>query len=175
MKKIIICFAVALSIVMSSSAVFAGSGKAFIPSWRVFRDASSSTHYETKIWLSNISDSTISLTITLYSQDNSSGYPTVFSDDTELHCVNYSGTYNENPTTGSVTFDIAPYETCYFQAYSGNDQSDTYGHGFIEWTAADDENQPALGLVAHGYTKYINLGNTRSYAYDITINGGNPF
>ncbi len=176
MKKLIISMAVVVSMVLTGSIVFASQGKAFIPSWRVYRDTNPNTHYATHIWLSNISDSIITVTITLYSKDNTSGSPTVFSVDSAMNCTNYSGSsYTENPTTGSVEFEIDPYETSRFTIYSASEYSDTFGYGFVEWEEKGSNNLPTLGLVAQGYLQYHHFDDTRSYAYDITINGGNPF
>ncbi len=190
MKKLLISMAIIVSIVMSSSAVFAGSGTAVIPHFYGYTINDDDQH-PVQVFMSNISDKTITVNITFFKSDG-----TILQEGSAgdlgagvgiLKAYNTSGTYNENlnsSTAPTFSFDIDANETSYVRLDIGS--TIKYGYGLIEWnneTATTiTPNSPAL--VAHCRIQQYNtdsrdISTTENWAYvgwySVPINNGLPF
>lgn len=160
--------ALVLGIVFTSSSVLAENGKAFIPFWQCWHNTTTG-YRDTDFWITNITPNSIIVTVTLYSKDNTSGSPTIFSDNNVLGVYNAS-TYELDPTVGSVEITIAPYESSRLNIYSASTYSRIWGYGSIEWEQPDNV---GTGLLVYGQTSYFD---TNFYGKtEITINNGQPF
>lgn len=171
-------FALLLTVLLPSFVLAApsASGIATIPLWQGYY-ASVHDQQLSTITVSNITGSTVSVTITLYSHDG-----TVVSDDGSgtTGFVRYlspsstiSSSYDDSISTGTVSFDIGAHETAtvflQFSSATGD-----WGYGTIQWTAAAGPGIKAL--VAH-------MRNNRTVATsgvsvsenDVMVNGGLPF
>ncbi len=140
------------------------TGKAVIP---VYGAGGSN---QTSINISNITDSPIDVTVTLYYPDG-----TIIIDDgsisTGLIYSTYATmlNYNDQHTDSTLTFTLNAHSTCRFKTNITTSQIQN-GYGVISWS----QNGTTLqGLVANA-----SLGattTTYTTAQNITINGGMPF
>ncbi|MCW8928947.1 MAG: hypothetical protein OQL19_01765 [Gammaproteobacteria bacterium] len=131
-----------------STLAFAGSGKAISPHW----SGDDSTTSPTYIFISNITDKNVNVSVTFYGDDG-----TVIPVTTYTNFIN-GNTQLAPRATGRVK--ISP-------------PVRTNGYAVIEWeNEASDDN--IVALVAHGYRVMVNSTYRRA---DITIpvNNGMPF
>ncbi len=162
MKKILVCLVVMACLLGLSNVAFGTSGSAVINHyWSTTGGAYSHLN------VSNITDSTISVKITLYLLDG-----TILYDSSTNQSSGYvkidAGTilnYTEGDNTKTVSFDLAANQTCRF-VVSG---FTAYGYGIIEWTQNSKETK---GLVAS--STLVNTGSGISISV-IPINNGLPF
>lgn len=131
-----------------SLAAFAGSGKAIVPHWH----SSLSDGLRNRIHVSNITDNTLNVTITLYNKNGS---------------VYNSGLTYTNFITSNT--QLAANSSGYLQMYGSTD----YGYAVIEWsnTGTDDD---VLGLVAYSSKTVVNGPEWRADV-GIPVNNGLAF
>lgn len=174
MKKFTFFCLLCLFVCFMCSSVFAGGGKAYIPHYLAYSDGT--VIVVPFFYMSNITGNDITVEITLYQQNNSSGNAAVLVDGDDngstgiLRAVNVSS-YDESPTSGaSVKFCIAPYETAYFfiQLTSGTE----LGYGVIEWSQNSDV---IVGLIGYEVCTTSISNNSFKAERTISINNGNPF
>ena len=140
MKKLL-TFLTLLSISLAANA---GSGKAMMPVWGA--SGSSSQAY---IYISNISDNVVEVTVTFYGKDGTKYNPTTFSNFT-------SGSQLAGKTSGYVSINQYP-----------------FNHGFatVEWENVSGDD--AVALLAFGH-RVAGVSGGRSII-SIPINNGLPF
>lgn len=142
---------------ISSSALAESNGKAFFPGW-----LSTSAGTQTRFFVTNISDSTSTVTFKLY-KHNGSVY-----DETSESGQNFTfyGSFSGDPTsiTGAT---LGPNMT---GAIYVNSSLFNFGYGVIEWTS---EGNKQVSFIASGLNDYQN-GNQFGRAA-ISINDGKPF
>ena len=153
----------------SSSSVNAATystGKAIIPS--IYYDQTTMTG----VFLSNITDDFIDVTITLY---NNSGI--LVTDDNSSSTGLITGSaqlinYNDNNLDSTLTFRLAAHSTGYF--HLNNKLTATgmdYGYGVIKWSQSGSQLQ---GLVAWA-CEFTGKSATNEFTSSIKINGVLPF
>ncbi|MCW8931537.1 MAG: hypothetical protein OQL19_15020 [Gammaproteobacteria bacterium] len=137
-----------LAVLLISNLAFAGSGKAINPHW----SGDISTSASTIIYVSNITDNNINLTITFYGDDGTvvpiTSYTNIINGNTQL-APNSTGEVQIKPSTRKT------------------------GYAVIEWeNESTDDN--VVALVAHALRISVNTSSRRA---DITIpiNNGMPF
>lgn len=165
--------AIVLSMVFTSNAVFAGSGKAIFPHWM---GAYSSPSYFRMSYIncSNITDSELTVSIKFYYTNNDTTYTLQDGDDNTTTgairaSVNTTLTsYDDNPANASVTFKLDGGEST--QIYVAP-TSLLFGYGTIEWTQDSDN---VCGLVASHLHQYKNTTYGKGDTMYL-INNGLPF
>lgn len=145
--KIVVKFLVVVILSFSQLAI-AGSGKAIVPHWAGLAPGSSPT----LIYLSNISDNNIDVTVTFYNKSgvalSPSGFDNFINGNTQIAAGN----------TGYVKIQPSSFN---------------YGYAVIEWKNEGDDND-TVALVAHGYRSTTNSSSRRS-DFVIQVNNGLPF
>ncbi|MCC2618348.1 hypothetical protein LJ739_18995 [Aestuariibacter halophilus] len=147
MKQLAYLLSVTLFFLSTQS--FAGQGKAYVPYWK--GQASGSGSNGTKLWISNITNHTVTVDLTFYDSDGNEVSPT-FSD----------GFVNGN--------QLAPKTTVHLKI----DHADKFGHGLISWSNTNANDDDAVALIAHGNRTEVST-TYRFGAYGISINNGLPF
>ncbi len=129
---------------LTSFTATAGSGKAIMPSW-----ASSGTSNQAYIYISNISESVVNVTVTFYGEDGTKYSPsstTGFSSGNQLSAK----------SSGYVSLNLSSFN---------------YGFATIEWENSTGDD--AVALVAHGHRVAGVSGGKSILA--VPINDGRPF
>ncbi|XOV81040.1 MAG: hypothetical protein ACFHVJ_08825 [Aestuariibacter sp.] len=145
--KIVVKF-LGVFVLLFSQLALAGSGKAIVPHWAGQAPGASPT----VIYLSNISNNNVDVTVTFYDKMGVALSPTAFdnfiSSNTQIAAGN----------TGNV--QIKP-------------SSFNYGYAVIEWKNEGNDDD-TVALVAHGYRSTTN-SSTRRSDFVISVNNGLPF
>lgn len=165
----------AVSMLILSSGLQADtSGAAVVPHWGSFFSApSTNTKGNTHLYVSNISHTAITVSISLFDWEGDSPGDAGFNP-----VINAKGAL-QNCNALNTQCELAPNTTGFFNI--GNDGSTTFpsvhGYGKIEWTSTGSQ---SVSLVAHGLeiyevldksgTSHLMKGNSA-----ITINNGLPF
>lgn len=151
---------------------YAGSGQALAPGvyalWR------NSTHnYLTNLFISNITDHTISGTVKLYQTDG-----TILHDDNTADAGNIIGgdfaTYSESTSTGekTIAFTLSPHASGTVVLWMKAAPDTTFkGYAKIEWKNVDGDDN--YGLIANG--EMLSFINGSPATYTLPINDGRPF
>lgn len=134
-------------LIILSTSLFAGSGKAIIPDWK----ANSPTGNITYLTISNITDHNISVTVKLYDQNGNILSPS------EYRNFVVSNTQLEPKSSGLLTISF---------------DTSKFGFGVIEWENLEGEDD-TVALVASGFRSV--LTSYRRGDYSILINNGQPF
>ncbi len=144
MKKLIALFMLLGTATLS----FAGSGKAIVPFW----NAGTTIYHQTDIYITNISNNDVEVTVTIYKKDGTeltSGvtYNNFSASDTKILARN-SGYVRINPTTSG------------------------FGFAIIEWNnTGSDDNTVALTA----YAMFLKFNATVEGVSAVPINQGLPF
>lgn len=153
-----------LSSAILCPSVFAGSGVGIIPSYLT----DNFSNFRSYIYMSNITQAPINVTVTLYNQDGN-----VVKDNGDNPTAGYLRAfdyvyYSEVNTHGTATFTIAANSTSQLQL-----ESTHYGVGYgkIEWEQSGTSLSQAM--VAHMRTYRVKSG--VESAYSTHINNGTPF
>lgn len=168
MKKTISLLTLVLCLLCAQTFTFAASGKAVIPFFDCFNVTGSATY--SHFTVSNITESTINVKVTLYKADG-----TIIKDDNNSSAGLLRGTstlanYNDNPSdNASITFTLEANKSGYFSLWAVPSQ-ETFGYGTIEWT---QDSKTIYGLVSFGNFVQSNTSGPSRFA--IPINGGLPF
>ena len=144
-----------LAFILSAAVSHAGSGSATLPFSTYYR--SGSYFSATTVYLTNITENNIKVTITFYSKDGS-----VLSSS----LVSFDNWINSNTELGAKT-------TGYALLNSATTGGPDYGKAVIEWenNSGDDDAVALIGyVVVSDVSSYGGL--TKS---DYQIKGGNPF
>ncbi len=171
MKKLLMSLVVVLSILFFQGPVFAASGKAVLPHYH--GNYTSSSYYQvTHLFITNVTNATTSVTLTLY---DASG--TIVTDDDNYDAgkiraeSSVSATWDDNHSGSSATFDLDSNETV-LVTITGSATA-IIGYGRIEWEQPNSD--AVYGLIAHGFkTRYSQNAGFYSQA-SIHINNGLPF
>ncbi len=170
MKKV---FMISCMLLFASFTQFANAGTAFIPAYNVSADL-----IRTDIWVSNISNSVQTVTITLYNQN---GSPLV----SQPYCYRISGSdfvTSATDSNGQMVFSLPASNSVGISLLPSSDGAVHDGYGKITGTSDGTVHdgfrkmpaKPNFGLVAHAF-----MTNTPAYntlvQNSISINGGNPF
>lgn len=164
----VIIIALTCMVIFTTSA-FAAGGRAVIPHHNSMGSSGAICYY----FLSNITSKTVSVTVTLYDKSGS-----IIKDDVNISTGTLRGSssidllnYNDNPTNGSITFNLAANSTGYFYIVP---PINVYGYGYIEWSQTDWEQvvgyKEVVALVSNGFY-YL----TNESRFTIPINAGKPF
>ena len=129
--------------------VYAGSGKAIVPQWF------SANHIDTVIWVTNITDHTLNVTVTPYGKDGQVITPTRFEGF-------ITGNTQLAPKSSGFVEITAPLNTF------------NHGHATIEWSNISGEND-TVGLVSHAYGDASNQPGVFRSSYSIPVHNGMPF
>ncbi len=144
MKKLNVVLLTILTIFTSQA--LAGSGKAVLPHW------GGQTGKPGYIFLSNITDDAVKVTITFYGKNGATLTPSTF--------TNFSNGNTELAARSSGYVSLSPGVW-------------DYGFATIEWEDLE-QNDNTVALVAHGFRVVQSTSSTRS-DYAIQINNGMPF
>lgn len=151
--------------------VFGAEGSASIAHHQSYYSSSTTETWETKFYISNITSSTVSVTITFNDYDG-----TLIQDDDSATTGDIRGgnitNFDDTPTGASVTFDLAAKKTGYI---SVNSSAWKYGHGTIKWSQTGTGVYKALIVHAKCYRSKTSSGLVYQSAYYIPINKGLPF
>ncbi len=123
---------------------FAGSGKAIVPHWN-----SAVANTPTYVFISNITDNYINVTVTFYDRNGNTVPVTTYD--------NMTSTQIYPNQTGRVTLTPTVFD---------------FGYATIEWENVQGDNN-TVALIAHGYK--LVQETDRANAYAIPINNGMPF
>lgn len=129
---------------LTSFTAIAGSGKAIMPSW-----GSSGTSNQAYIYISNISENVVNVTVTFYGKDGTKFSPSSYTGFS-------SGNQLLAKTSGYVSLSLSSFN---------------YGFATIEWVNANGDD--TVALVAHGHRVAGVSGGKSILA--IPINDGRPF
>jgi hypothetical protein len=162
---------ITLLVFASITPVFAGQGKAIIPHY-VSNYTSAQSYRVPFTYITNITNSTITVTLTFY--DNTGNVITDGDGSSATGVIMGSGlttNYNESVTGASVSFDIPAHNTVNVQLRCSSWQ---HGYGTIEWS---QNSQELHGLVAYCFNSMYSLGISSAYKVEryIPINNGMPF
>lgn len=159
-----------LAALILPSSAHAASGSAFIPHWESQYITANNFH-ATYIFVSNITDTAVSVSLTLYDESGA-----IVSDDGSpttgalTAYFNYSS-YNDNVTGASATFDIPANSTARLTVLTAHKA----GHGKISWTQNSDN---VVALFAYTQREWYVNGSTtfngRTYS-NMEVNEGKPF
>ena len=146
----------AAACLFATGASAGGSGSALVNHWKK-NDVNG-----TNIFVTNISDSTVTFYIDLYDQSG-----TLYDENSEAgDNINVAG-FSGDPTTGGGTLQAKQTGNIVLTNGIG---SDRYGSAVIRWESQDDIRIAATGF---GYRFYIPSGGRGLVGID--INGGAPF
>ena len=157
-------------LIFLATPLYAGQGSAVLPFYRSYlvdsNNASSCMFY-----MSNVTDETIDVKVTLY---NKTGSVIVDETSSSITSGRFRGgnvtNWNDNPSDGSITFSLQAENTGFI--YIGTESSE-YGFGKIEWTSSGSS---VYGMVAHGfYTEYKNETIVIKSRFSIPVQNGLPF
>jgi len=161
MKKIMTCLITMICLLGLAAGTSANTGRAIIPPTG-FSYFTSSSYVQPQLFISNITNNSISITITFY--DKNGAILTGVVSGLNLNNLNSS------PGNASISFDLAANATGYV-FLNLNSASTNFGYGIIGWT----QNSTAVyGLVANGSNVWYNNGRWIN-SYSIPINNGLPF
>ncbi len=174
MKKFLISL-ITLTILFISGNTFAGTisskgNTAVIPHFYSYDYTS--YYYKTFLYFTNITDDTITVTLTLYDSDG-----TLISDDDsstagDIIGENFvSGTYDETLTSETMSFNIASGKTVILK-FQHSDY--TLMYGMVEWSQTGS-GHGRHGLLASGSEMFDHFTNHKRYRRNIDINGNKPF
>lgn len=169
MRKFVLSLLLGVSILFSGNLCFAAGGSAVMPVCKNYKISSQET-YNTQIYLSNVTDASIDVTITIFNYD---GTIVKDSGSTLFRAGNVSN-FNGNPTSNdSATFTLAANNSAYF--IFENASSSQYGYALIEWSQTSNAIYGLLANAREFHYRDIAPNITREYAYSLPINGGKPF
>lgn len=171
MRKNLIIFSVCLTMIFPSL-VYAKSGSAILPAVEAYY-ISSQQYSRYMMFISNITDEDIDVTLTFYNDDGSI-YQDGDDSKTAGEFQTSKGTvtnWDDNPTGASVTFTLAGRDTTILE-FRGDDPNRFRGHGIIEWSQDSDELQGLV--VGANYEFWQNSFQTWVDDYEY-INNGLPF
>lgn len=157
-------------LLMAAGASHAASGSALINGFRG-QWTSGSNYLINYLEITNVSDSTATVKVTLYKQDG-----TVITDDGSsssgyITSVDPGSSYNDNLTGATVSFDLAAHKTTYLEVRATS-SSLVHGYGLIEWTSSGQA--PTAIMAYGGSVSYVSSQYT-SWSAPYFINGGRPF
>jgi len=167
-KPLILLFAL-----LGSMSLFAdSSGRAIIPHWNAFYSGSVSNEFSsTQIHVSNLSDSAITIEMTLYDAEGD----VASSDDFDASILPIGALMNCN-TMGNLC-DLPAHSSGFYFIHndSENEFPFTTGYGRLEWTSYNEEH---MAMVAHGISM-SEMSDSKSgrmkASISIPINNGMPF
>jgi hypothetical protein len=156
----------------SMSSVADASGRAIIPHWNAFYSGSISNEFSsTQIHVSNITDATITIEMSLYDAEGD----LASSDDFDASILPVGALMNCN-AMGNLC-DLPAHSSGFYFIHndSENDFPFTTGYGSLEWTSFNKEH---MAMVAHGISM-SEMSDTQSgrmkASVSIPINNGMPF
>lgn len=137
----------------------------------------SKQYFRTKVHVSNITDNTLSGTITLYDTTGSIFYDDNSTSGGNIESVGFD-TYAEGTGAGgtTVSFTIAPHSTGSITLVMKTSPNPVWfeGYGIIEWKNV--EGNDVYGLVAQAHCNFRMAGATGlENSYAISVNNGMPF
>ena len=162
MKKLLICLMVVVCLLGLAGTSFGSNGKAIIPSV-VWNYSSSNNNTIPYILVTNITDTLITITVTIYNPDG-----------TILHSGLYSNNvsdFNSSLTDASASFTLAPNVTGGIYVNNSNITSSVFGYGRISWN--NDSTTTQNGVMAHTYL--VKTSNGAQTIVPIFVNSGLPF
>jgi len=168
MKKILLCLVVMVCLLGVAGTAFGNSGGANIAPFST--GVNNGANYYDYILISNITNSDVTVTITLYFSDG-----TIIKDIDNnastgiLRATNVSS-YSDNLASASQTFTLGAHQTSNMSLI--NNSSLTYVYGRIEWS---QDNSTTNSLLCNGYTSYWLTGAPTTTFLPIIVNGGLPF
>jgi hypothetical protein len=146
----------AILFLLASSVSFAGSGNGIVP-WIGLMYLSSGDYLNTSIYITNITNDPVKVTITCYGLDGA------VIPETNFTYYNFSNSNTEIAGRKTVRFVIMPpVPVVPFN----------YGHATIEWEDSPGKNN-TVALVAFGAYSRVTPGTDGRHS--ITINNGLPF
>ena len=171
MKIIKVCCSLLMTF-LSVSSFADSSGRAIIPHWSAFYSGTKSNEFSsTQIHVSNLTDSTITIELSLYDAEGD----VASSDDFDASVLPVGALMNCN-TMGTLC-DLPAHHSGFFFIHndSENEFPFTTGYGSLEWTSF---NQEQVAMVAHGISMG-EMSDTQSgrmkASVTIPINNGLPF
>ncbi len=173
MRKQIYVFLVFGLVTLMCSGTLTAGGQAFIPH-HFSRTVSADVFNLTQVWISNISDVTVSITVTFYDHTGAIITDSEGTSSGGILTAGGSNNYDETDSTGSMTFDLYAGDTV--NVVIKDSGSSTIGYGVIEWTSSSKPGKAKL--VAYGsHQGYFKETTYRVFAYEraIPINKGLPF
>jgi len=157
MKKLTVCLLISLLALISFSTMsYAASGSAIIPPY-----ICKGTDIRTHLRVSNITDSIITVKVTLYDHSG-----VVMNNIGSNLNYDYIINLNTNTTNETFSFDLNSHSTGFFTVSGFNNIE--MGYGRIEWFSEEDV---IHGLVANGEMVKDSLGARALFQ----INQGQPF
>lgn len=143
----------------------AGGEGVYIPLW--WQGADGSLGGNTRIYLSNISDQTITVSIDLYKQDGS-----LLTDDGSKTGGNINGRGNETSYDDSTGISFQLSAGASSSILLKNVSSETFGYGTVEWSSST---APVDGVALVGQTVTAITGTSLGRASSVPLNEGKPF
>lgn len=175
MKNIISFAVVCLMLITATLPVFSAEGSAMIPHYQAYKLSSPQEDWHTHWYISNITDSSLTVTITLYDQSGN-----IITDDNSsstglIQALNVTN-YSDNNTGSTVSFNIGADSAGYVSIHSQTSGSWKYGYGIIEWSQGTN-NKKYQALIVHSRCTRLKVNGSLVYesAYGIPINNGQPF
>jgi hypothetical protein len=176
LRFLTLVLALSLALPMLAAPAFAGSGKAIIPGSYI-NYAASNNYVSLGTFLSNISDNTIEITVTLYYKSGS----IVYEPGTSVWGTNCSSYTEATSSSDGYTMicDLESKKTASLgltPRHFGSSTSE-YIFGIIEWKNkyATDDDDVALVANANYVRTYSDSGKQSQSNHSVMINNGLPF
>lgn len=150
---------------------YASGGTAIIPHWLSEGTVGTTNHTNLHLHTSNISGTTITVTVTLYDEAGNLISDTDDNPATGLVWGTNVASYTDNSTTYTARYDIPAHNTSRIIINTPNVSTLEFGYGKIEWSASN--NKLGVAMVAHCWL-YRHFSGAVGYL-DVTVNNGLPF
>lgn len=163
MKRSILLLVSIFLVLLLATTGFAKSGSGVIP--HLLRNGTAGRIF---LYVSNITSSTVTVTITFFDSSGS-----VITEDADNDCFAYNvSNYDDSVTGASISFDLGGNDTGHIRLQLANAQDPPdYGYGIIKW---EQDSNARFALIAHCAMSYDNnAGDFSDYA--VQINNGLPF
>lgn len=157
-----------LGLPMQAMATADARGAAIIPPYYGYLDGGGS-FLGPYVNISNITNSTVTVKITLYKQDGTILYDASTNATQGYFGSRYTNNFTEANSDFTATFDIDANETVQVFWPNVGTTLDTVGYGKIEWTIASSK--LPVALIAGGFVASTS-GESR---YSFVVNNGLPF
>jgi hypothetical protein len=185
LRCLTLALALALAVpLIAASSTFAGSGKAIIPTTLAYYSNGNNAS-NILIFLSNISENTVEVTLTLYNKDGNfiyeSGSSGQTTGDISAYDVDVSSYTEATSSSAGYTakFELSSKKSCRIRYYPATSASGAYSSifGALEWKNKYTTNDDDVALVSTAtYTRwsYETARKLQATSY-LPINNGMPF